>query len=104
MGLRYRLQRAVVEGVRRRQDIVFGPSRVIVDVRGCYWHGCPIHGTAPKANADWWAIKLAANIERDRDTERRAAEQGWETIVVWEHEDPAAAARRVAGAVNRRRP
>ncbi|MCI4656879.1 very short patch repair endonuclease [Cryobacterium sp. ZS14-85] len=25
---------------------------------GCFWHGCPEHGTHPRANADRWAVKL----------------------------------------------
>ena len=33
------------------------------------------------ANAEWWEAKLADNIERDRDTERRAAQAGWALIM-----------------------
>ena len=46
-GLRYRIQQQLHPGVRRTADIVFGPSRVVVDVRGCYWHACPARGTRP---------------------------------------------------------
>ncbi|WP_346007511.1 hypothetical protein [Janibacter terrae] len=45
MGLRYRVDRAPLPGLRRRADIVFGPARVAVFVDGCFWHGCPEHGT-----------------------------------------------------------
>lgn len=99
MGLRYRVDHRVLEGSRRRHDVVFTRARVIVDVRGCFWHACPEHGTRPKANADWWEAKLEANVARDRDTERRAAEQGWLLIVVWEHDDPDEAAARIVEAV-----
>src|SRR3954470_20696920 len=57
-GLRYRVDRAPVPGVRSRADIVFAPARVAVYVGGCFWHGCPTHGTAPRANARFWSEKL----------------------------------------------
>jgi DNA mismatch endonuclease (patch repair protein) len=102
MGFRYYVDRTVLAGTRRRHDLVFPGAKVLVEVRGCYWHACPQHGTSPKANAGWWAQKLAANVERDRDTERRAAAEGWELIVVWEHDDPQQAAVTVATAVRAR--
>ena len=55
------LGRRPVNGSRRRSDIVFRPERVVVYVDGCFWHGCPEHGTMPKQNRQWWMDKLAAN-------------------------------------------
>ncbi|MGY1631868.1 very short patch repair endonuclease [Geodermatophilus sp. SYSU D01186] len=95
-GLRYRVDAPLpLEGTRRRADMLFPGSRVAVFIDGCYWHACPTHGTKPKANASWWADKLAANVARDRDTDRRMQDAGWTVIRVWEHEDPAEAAERV---------
>lgn len=76
-------------GIRRRADILFTKARVAVFVDGCFWHKCPVHGTEPKANAEWWRAKLQRNVERDRDTDRRLEEAGWTVIRLWEHEDPA---------------
>ena len=73
--------------MRRLADIVFGPARVAVYVDGCFWHSCPDHGTTPKSNREWWREKLAANVERDQDTDRQLAEAGWQVIRVWEHDD-----------------
>lgn len=98
-GLRYRVDRTVLERSRRRHDIVFTAARVVVEVRGCYWHACPEHGSAPKANAEWWSEKLAGNVRRDADTERALQDAGWELVVVWEHEYPVEAANRVEAAV-----
>lgn len=99
-GLRYRVDASVpTVGVRRRADMLFTRAKVAVFVDGCYWHVCPIHGTRPKANAEWWAEKFAGNVERDRDTDRRLEELGWKVVRIWEHEDPAEAADRVAAAV-----
>lgn len=102
-GLRYRVDRAVLSGLRRRADVVFGPRKVAVFVDGCFWHLCPVHATLPKANADWWLAKLERNRERDRDTDRLLLASGWLPIRVWEHEDMRAAAVRVAAAVLERR-
>lgn len=102
-GLRFRLHRRVIPGLRRELDIVFGPARVAVDVRGCFWHACPEHATRPKANAEWWAEKLALNVARDRDTERRLAEAGWQLVVAWEHDDPARIADLVGRSIRERR-
>jgi DNA mismatch endonuclease (patch repair protein) len=98
-GLRYRIDAAVVPGVRRRVDIVFRAARVAVLVDGCFWHGCPQHGTSPKRNADFWRQKIETNRRRDADTDARLAAAGWIVVRVWEHEDLLAAAERVAEAV-----
>jgi DNA mismatch endonuclease, patch repair protein len=94
-GLRFRVDRAPLPGLRSRADIVFGPARVAVYVDGCFWHSCPEHGTRPKANADWWESKLKRNQERDIETGRALREHGWQVVRIWEHEDPVEAANRV---------
>jgi len=102
-GLRYRVDRAPLPGLRRRADVVFGPARVAVFMDGCFWHGCPQHGTRPRSNEQWWHDKLERNRRRDRDTDDRLLDAGWQVLRVWEHEDPAAAAQRVQAAVRARR-
>ena len=102
-GLRYRVDSQVLPGLRRRHDVVFVGARVVVEVRGCYWHACPKHATQPKANAAWWTEKLKANARRDADTESALRAAGWHVVVVWEHEPIHDAADRVEMAVRRRR-
>ncbi len=102
-GLRYRVDLAPLSGSRRRADLVFTRAKVAVFVDGCFWHGCPIHATAPKSNAEWWAEKLAANVRRDRDTDERLEAAGWLVVRVWEHEDPEEAAGRIVAAVDAHR-
>lgn len=102
-GLRYRLHRRPVPGVRREADIVFGPTRVAIFVDGCFWHGCPEHATWPKNNADFWRAKIEGNRARDIDTDNRLAAAGWLSIRIWEHEPVEAAAARVREAVQHRR-
>lgn len=102
-GLRYRVDTRADPALRRRADIVFTRARVAVFVDGCFWHSCPDHGSAPKANAGWWQEKLRTNVERDRDTDRRLTSAGWTVVRVWEHEDPCAAAATIVEAVSARR-
>lgn len=98
-GLRYRVD-AVLPGLpRRRADLTFASSCVVVFIDGCFWHGCPEHKTAPKTNAEWWAAKLARNVKRDRETDTHLAELGWRVVRVWEHETPESAADLVEAAV-----
>jgi DNA mismatch endonuclease (patch repair protein) len=104
-GFRYRVDAALpLPGVRRRADLLFPASRVAVFVDGCFWHSCPEHGTRPKSNSEWWETKLRSNAERDRNTDDRLREAGWEPVRVWEHEDLQQAARHVADVVSSRRP
>lgn len=52
-GLRYRL----FNKLPGRPDILFIRKRVAIFVDGCFWHGCPEHGTQPRSNADFWKKK-----------------------------------------------
>lgn len=94
-GLRFWVQRRLIPGSTRSVDIVFPRARLAVFVDGCFWHACPIHGTKPKANAEWWREKLGQNKERDRDSNKRLHELGWQVLRIWEHEDPRRAADRI---------
>jgi DNA mismatch endonuclease (patch repair protein) len=103
-GLRYRVNRSPLKGVRRRADIVFGPAKVAVFVDGCFWHGCPQHFVAPKTNPGYWESKIGGNIARDRATDSLLEEAGWSVLRYWEHQEPAACAELIAAEVAARRP
>jgi DNA mismatch endonuclease (patch repair protein) len=94
LGLRYRVDYAL-PGLRRRADVAFLRAKVAIFVDGCFWHGCPEHGTWPKANADWWRTKILANQQRDRDTDSMLRSSGWHVLRFWEHSDPENSARSV---------
>lgn len=99
LGLRYRVDLRIPP-LRRRGDIVFTRWKVVVFVDGCFWHVCPIHGSLPKANREWWAAKLEANVDRDRETDRLLSMAGWRVVRIWEHESPQLALRRILAALN----
>ncbi len=98
MGLRFSVDRPI-HGARRRSDIVFPTEQIAVYVDGCFWHRCPQHGTVPIHNRQWWVDKLAANRERDEDTDAALRADGWTVFRFWEHDDPHFAAAQVRDAV-----
>ncbi|MEW2137624.1 very short patch repair endonuclease [Streptomyces sp. NPDC005409] len=90
-GLRYRVSAKPLPHLRRTADVVFSKARVAVFVDGCYWHGCPEHGSIPVTNREFWSQKIENNIRRDRETDRLLMEAGWKVVRVWEHTPPAEA-------------
>lgn len=94
-GRRFRVSYPVPDLSRCTIDIAFPRQKVAVFVDGCFWHGCPEHGTRPKSNVDRWAEKLDANGERDRRVEAHLRERGWAVLRIWEHEDVVVACEKV---------
>lgn len=102
-GLRFRVDISPMVSLRRRADIVFTRARVAIFVDGCFWHSCPLHGTVPKSNKEFWKDKLDTNRRRDQDTDARLAQAGWVSIHVWEHEDPSDRVEEIAAVIISRR-
>ena len=94
-----------VTGWRRHQplpgkpDFAFPREKVAVFVDGCFWHKCPDHFVLPATNAEYWRQKIDGNVNRDNDTDFLLAEEGWEVLRFWEHEDPKEVAEAIASAV-----
>lgn len=68
-----------------RPDFVFRKHRVAIFVDGCFWHGCPEHGSRPKSNQEFWDRKLEANSKRDRLVNQTLTNAGWVVLRFWEH-------------------
>lgn len=98
-GFRFYVHRRPLPGLRCTADLLFPRRRLAVFVDGCFWHRCPIHATAPKANAEWWAEKLDGNVARDRRNDQALEDAGWTVIRVWEHQDVVEAADTVSAAL-----
>jgi len=94
-GFRYRIHYPVPGMPRRSMDIAFPKTRLAVFVDGCFWHGCPDHGTKPHTNTDYWLPKLERNRARDAETENHLRALGWTVLRVWEHEPSSEALDRV---------
>jgi DNA mismatch endonuclease (patch repair protein) len=98
-GLRFFVHRQPLPYLRRTADIVFPRSQVAVFVHGCFWHGCPLHATWPRTNAEFWKAKIERNRARDDDTRRQLAQAGWRVVEVWEHDSAIDMAELVSEAV-----
>jgi len=92
MALAKFFRRHKITGWRRNQkvfgkpDFVFPNYRLAVFVDGCFWHGCPKHGTQPKGNAAFWRKKISRNQARDQLVTRTLRRTGWRVLRIWEHE------------------
>ncbi len=81
-GLRYRKHKKDLPG---KPDVVVIKYRLIVDVRGCFWHGhenCP-DGHTPRKNSDFWIAKLKKNKERDKKNLEKYENLGYKVFVLW---------------------
>ncbi|MGO3034381.1 MAG: very short patch repair endonuclease [Corynebacterium variabile] len=83
-GIRYRVNYGRLPG---RPDIALTRAKIAVFMDGCFWHACPVHGTLPKNNRDWWQAKLGRNVERDREKDAELEALGWIPLHYWEHDD-----------------
>ena len=90
--------------LRRTADLVFRPAKVAVFIDGCFWHGCTKHYVEPSTNTEYWSEKIARNMNRDVDTNRRLREAGWVVLRYWEHEPVDQVTREIVDIVEARRP
>jgi DNA mismatch endonuclease (patch repair protein) len=82
-------------------DFLFYEEHVAVFVDGCFWHSCPVHGTQPANNAEFWRVKLSKNKMRDCIVNRKLKQCGWRIIRVWQHELLAAKEAKLAQRIKR---
>jgi DNA mismatch endonuclease, patch repair protein len=88
-GLRFRVDYPIRTSERTiRVDIAFPRAKLAVFIDGCFWHGCPEHGTMPKRNRDYWEPKILRNQERDQHQARSIHEAGWAVLRFWTHQKP----------------
>ena len=56
-----------VKSLPGRPGIVLRRQKLVIDIRGCFWHQCPIcAGKEPKRNGDNGKAKMDRNCDRDR--------------------------------------
>lgn len=81
----YRLHRRDIPG---NPDIAYLGRKQAIFVHGCFWHGhdCPRGARSPKANADYWRVKIERNRARDAAHRVRLEELGWRALTIWECE------------------
>lgn len=86
-GVRYRVSYPAPGRTRRTIDVATPTKKLPIFIDGCFWYGCPAHLQITSTNRDWWAERIAANRQRDRDTDSHRADLDWTVIRIWEHED-----------------
>jgi DNA mismatch endonuclease (patch repair protein) len=74
-----------VPGLSVRPDFIFKRGRLAVFLDGCFWHNCPLHGTLPKSNVEFWGRKLEANRARDARVNSILEINRWRVLRFWEH-------------------
>lgn len=85
-GVRYRVHYPVPGTKRRSCDIAIPGRKIAIFLDGCFWHGCPDHGTGSKTDPEFWTGKISRNAERDRETTRSLEAAGWTVLRFWEHQ------------------
>jgi len=100
-GLRFRVDLPIRLGDGRtvRPDVVFTKQRIAIFIDGCFWHGCPAHGTSPATNRQYWAPKIEENRRRDLRNTKELEAQGWRVIRAWGHDEPIALVERMMSAM-----
>lgn len=69
-----------------RPDLVFPKSQLAIFVDGCFWHGCPLHYSAPATRQEFWQKKLRDNVLRDIAVDDTLISQNWKVLRIWQHE------------------
>lgn len=106
LGFRFRVDYPIPIKGRRpvRVDIAFTKVKVVVELDGCFWHGCPqcTQGT-PGKNRAYWSAKIGRNKERDLEHTSALEAAGWTVMRFWGHESPGAIVSAVAAEIDRAR-
>lgn len=63
-------------------DIAFPSKKLAIFVDECCWHSCPIHPPFPI----YYLPELKKNIENDKVTNERLANDGWKVMRFWQHD------------------
>lgn len=81
-GFRYRLHANDLPG---KPDLVLPRYHAAIFVNGCFWHRHDCHlFKMPSTRQEFWAGKIARNIERDAIARQKLRDAGWRFLVVWE--------------------
>ena len=84
-GFRFRLH---VKDLPGKPDIVLPKYKIVIAIRGCYWHrheGCKI-AAIPSTNIEFWQKKFTENVARDKRTTQSLIDLGWHVVIIWECE------------------
>jgi DNA mismatch endonuclease (patch repair protein) len=82
-GFRYRIHDKKLPG---KPDIVIKKLKIIIDIRGCFWHGhknCR-YGDKIKSESIGITERVRSAIERDKHNQDKWRQMGWDVIIIWD--------------------
>lgn len=72
-------------GAPGRPDLAWPALQVAVFVDGAFWHGHPSRHK-PGRSGEYWDLKIAGNVARDRRVDAELRDADWEVVRVWDFE------------------
>jgi very-short-patch-repair endonuclease len=63
-----------------RVDYAHPKRKIVIEVNGCFWHGCPIHSPTPTHQ------RQVGVQEEDLRKELFLRRRGWLVLTLWEHD------------------
>ncbi len=81
-GFRFRVNDKRFPG---KPDILLPKYKAAIFINGCFWHGHDNCKAAdlPASNTEYWANKIASNIERDKRVKAELEQMGYRVFTVW---------------------
>jgi DNA (cytosine-5)-methyltransferase 1 len=84
-----------VEGTEIVFDVALPDRKTGVFIHGCFIYGCADHCRGTKSQDVWWKNEIDGRVAKRAAEIRLIRKAGWTVHVVWEHEDPAIAGKRI---------
>lgn len=70
-----------------KPDIALPRKKRAVFIDGDFWHGKTYHKVLQNRPADdYWVLKIARNMERDKQQREALIEKGWIILQIWEED------------------
>ena len=79
-GYRYRKHDKKLPG---KPDLSFPTHKLAVFVDSEFWHGKDYGLWKKRLPKDYWRKKIAGNIKRDKEIDRKLHYKGWRIIRIW---------------------
>lgn len=86
-GMRLKGWQKNVGNIEGKPDVVFLHEKLVIFIDGCFWHGCTVcNKKLPETNREYWAKKIAHNVELAKTHDQKLGVAGWTIIRIWEHD------------------
>lgn len=81
LGYRYRVNHKMIGN----PDIVFLKNKITIFCDGDFWHGRTYNADSKKYKT-FWKDKIAKNIARDNEVNKKLKSEGWRVLRFWKTE------------------